>query len=407
MNKSIFCIAAFSAFSFYSSNSNAQSGVTIYGVIDVGYINIKTNGATSLQNENTNTIVFGNSAQQTSRLGFKGTEDLGGSVFAFFTLETDMQPANGFLSHWQDRQSFLGLSVTSLGQFAIGTQNTPIFNQLAASDVGHTNNTPGSAVYPIYSKGGTRGNGTFDDNAGVGGVSIALTTRTHSTLSFKTAEVSGFTLAGITIFRSDTLSAQTKTQPILIQDSTSGWGVSGQYIQEKFYLGVAYQALKSQNLGYGCEQPGACPSTAVNPAPKVWARAEGGVNTQDNQFYVGATYDFGYFKTYLQYINRKATSILNSSYTLSRSAQQIGLRGFFTTNIESWANLGNGHYASYGVNNPASKLSAWQIGANYYLSKRTNLYAIYGADKVGSTSINSATGSGLVSSFASGVRVQF
>ena len=132
-----------------------------------------------------------------------------------------------------------------------------------------------------------------------------------------------------------------------------------------------------------------------------------GTNIKDNQYYVGATYDFGYFKTYLQYINRKATSILNSSYTLSRSAQQIGLRGFFTTNIESWANLGNGHYASYGVNNPASKLSAWQIGANYYLSKRTNLYAIYGADKVGSTSINSATGSGLVSSFASGVRVQF
>ena len=404
MNKSIFTIAACSVFSIYVSKARAQSGVTIYGIVDVGYINIKTNGTTIIPDEATNTVVFGNSAQQTSRLGFKGTEDLGGGVFAFFTLETDMQPANGFLSHWQDRQSFLGLGATSLGQFAIGTQNTPIYNQLAATDVGHTNNTPGSAVYPIYSKGGTRANGTFDDNAGVGGVSIALTTRTHSTLSFKTADVSGFTLAGIAIIRSDTLSAQSKTEPVPIKNSTSGWGISGQYIQEKFYLGVAYQALKSQNLGYGCAQPGACPSTAFTPDPKVWAWAEGGVNTQDNQYYAGATYDFGYFKTYLQFVNRKVTNLLDASYTLSRSAQQIGLRGFFTSNIESWANIGNGQYTTYGINSPSSKINAWQIGANYYLSKRTNLYAIYGIDKGGATSIYSATS---VSSFASGVRVQF
>ena len=404
MNKSIFSVAAFSVFSAFTSNTVAQSDLTIYGVVDVGYINIKTNGTAIIPTESSNTIVFGNSAQQTSRLGFKGTEDLGGGVFAFFTIETDMQPANAFLSRWQDRQSFLGLGMVSLGQFAIGTQNTPIYNQLAATDVGHTNNTPGSAVYPIYSSGGSRATGTFDDNAGVGGVSVALTTRTHSTLSFKTAEVSGFILAGIAIIRSETLSAQLKTQPVPIQDSTSGWGISGQYSQEKFYLGLAYQALKSQNLGYGCAQPGACSSTASTPEPKAWAWAEGGVNTQDNQYYAGATYDFGYFKTYLQYINRKVTNILDASYTLSRSAQQIGFRGFFTTNLESWANIGNGQYTTYGINSPSSKINAWQIGVNYYLSKRTNLYAIYGSDKGGTNSINPATSH---SSFASGVRVQF
>ena len=126
------------------------------------------------------------------------------------------------------------------------------------------------------------------------------------------------------------------------------------------------------------------------------------MNSQDNQYYAGATYDFGYFKTYLQYVNRKVTSILDASIALSRSAQQIGFRGFFTTNIESWANVGNGQYTTYGINSHL-KINAWQIGINYHLSKRTNLYAIYGSDK-GVNNINSAIS---VSSFASGVRVQF
>ena len=41
---------------------------------------------------------------------------------------------------------------------------------------------------------------------------------------------------------------------------------------------------------------------------------------------------------------------------------------------------------AFGSANPAANLTSWQIGSNYYLSKRTNLYAIYG--QVGTSNVS-------------------
>jgi len=58
--------------------AQAQSSVTIYGVLDAGYINQKSDGTTTNARAQSSTSSFGQSAEQTSRLGFKGSEDLGG-----------------------------------------------------------------------------------------------------------------------------------------------------------------------------------------------------------------------------------------------------------------------------------------------------------------------------------------
>ena len=121
------------------------------------------------------------------------------------------------------------------------------------------------------------------------------------------------------------------------------------------------------------------------------------MNTQDNQYYGGITYNFDKFKLYLQYVNRKATNILDTQNYSSRSAQQIGARSFLTTAIEGWANIGYGKNTSYDKNYNAANFTAWQLGLNYYLSKRTNLYTIYGAE----TEYTSAK------ALAAGIRVVF
>jgi len=91
-------------------------------------------------------------------------------------------------------------------------------------------------------------------------------------------------------------------------------------------------------------------------------------------------YNFDKFKLYLQYVNRKATNILDTQNYSSRSAQQIGARSFLTTAIEGWANIGYGKNTSYDKNYNSANFTAWQLGLNYYLSKRTNLYTIYGSE---------------------------
>ena len=409
MKKSLFALAALGAF---AGAASAQSSVTVYGVVDVGYLNQKATGAaanaagTVSPSGQANSASFGNSMEQTSRLGFKGTEDLGGGMIAFFTLETDMQPTNASMSSWQTRQGFGGIGKAGVGQFAFGTQYTPMFNQIAATDFGNTNNMPGNAVYPTTNSGNSSNASArgYNDSAGVGGQSAGVTVRTQSTLSAQTAILGGFKVAANYTLRNDTATLNTKTSPLPVTNNYSGWGLSGDYRWQKLYVGIAYQAYKSNNLGQGGATPGASASTIATPTAAAWTGAAGGTNTQDNQYYGAATYDFGILKGYLQYGNRKVSSVVDTGFYAKRTSQQIGVRSFMTPTIEGWAGLGNGRNSAYGKGSPSAGFTAYQVGLNYYLSKRTNLYAIYGSNNASASSVQVST---RVTGFAFGTRVTF
>jgi predicted porin len=70
----------------------AQSTVTIYGLIDVGY-----NRVSGLRQGSVNTIASG--IMEGSRLGFKGTEDLGGGYRAVFTMESRLEADTGSVTN--------------------------------------------------------------------------------------------------------------------------------------------------------------------------------------------------------------------------------------------------------------------------------------------------------------------
>lgn len=65
-----------------ASSAQAQSNVTVYGVLDLGYA--KISGKPVVQREN-----------HASRLGFRGAEDLGGGLKAIFNLETQILADTG------------------------------------------------------------------------------------------------------------------------------------------------------------------------------------------------------------------------------------------------------------------------------------------------------------------------
>jgi predicted porin len=104
------------------------SNVTVYGLIDVGlthYSNVLTpNG------QQASLTRMDNGVAQGSRLGFKGTEDLGGGLTALFTIENgfnvdDGSQAQGLLF---GRQSFVGLSHVDYGTLTFGRQYDFMFN---------------------------------------------------------------------------------------------------------------------------------------------------------------------------------------------------------------------------------------------------------------------------------------
>lgn len=100
----------------------AQSSVTIYGIVDAGYSYRGDNIKDSVSNRSGIDSGISNG----SRLGFKGTEDLGGGLKAGFVLEQGVSVDTGESGQGRTfgRQSFVNLS-GGFGTVALGRQYAP------------------------------------------------------------------------------------------------------------------------------------------------------------------------------------------------------------------------------------------------------------------------------------------
>lgn len=419
MKKSLFAIAAVGAF---AGAAQAQSSVTVYGLMDVGFQGVSTRGpqsSTSATESRTNITRFtGEGSQSTSRLGFRGAEDLGGGTRAIFTVEFGLAPTDATLSGSTgnglfNRQTFVGLAQKGIGQAAIGTQYTPVHLAVGRTDPGQQNNMIGSVIY------------TTNASQGSGQTATSYTVRYNNSLTLLTERIAGFQLSGIynnnnadsntsaevavaTIARTGPTTA-TAQNANYSQTINSAWGLGLNYVIQKLNVDLAYQTSKNTAYTNGAQTAAAMPATAAANGVNAPANVLG-TSLGMTQMYAGAAYDFGILKAYAGWISAKYTSNLNSNSYLQRTGQQIGVRGNVTKTIEGWASVGNGAYKSGALNsltatsNASQNFTAYQLGANYLLSKRTNLYAIYGAKQVSSSSLNISEGA---SSYGVGVRHTF
>lgn len=372
--------------------AQAQSSVTVYGLLDVGYIGNNYKGTGTSPTTKQTTSSFGNSGETASRLGFKGSEDLGGGTSAFFTVETNLTPTNSTASTWFNRQSFVGLRQKGIGAASIGTQYTPVYVAIAETDPTEKTVSVGDLIYPTSPQSslyGNTGTAPYEATSSMSATGDAVTVRVANSLALKSDQING--LQGTAMFVQNNQNTTQTSSTVGGTTSYSGYGLSVSYNYDKLYLIGAYQSLKSL-----------VPGSFTSPTPAIWSTATGGTNTLDKQTFAGATYDFGLFKGYAQWINRKATDTINTSYYASRSAQQIGVRAFVTPQIESWASIGNGTLNQWGLagSNINSHFTGYQIGSNYWLSKRTNLYAMFGSVQTSGVDV-SANG------YAAGIRHTF
>jgi predicted porin len=350
-----------------ASIASAQSSVTVYGILDVGYTGVTTRSSTpaaGLTKSNINQ--FNQSGSTPSRLGFRGTEDLGGGTSAIFTAEFQLFPQDATLSGNStngllNRQTFVGLNKKDLGTVTIGTQYTPIFSQGVRTDPGAFNDTVGSLIFPAVNSSGV--------------TTSAFTVRTSNTLLVQSASFKGLRAgAGYVANNRDT----TQTGPTTGGNTNiTGYSLNADYTWNKLYATAVYQTFRNQN-----------PTTTVTPVATPMTNNFGS-NVVDNQMYLAATYDFGILKAYAQWIDRQATSAIDSNQYLSRTAQQIGVRGNIKSNIDAWISAGTGRYSAFGPNQPTANFVGWQVGSNYYLSKRSALYGIVGSTQTSSTSAGS------------------
>jgi predicted porin len=143
MKKSLLALAVLGSF---VSAASAQSSVTLWGIVDVSAKVVKNDGVGSLKSLATNGI-------NSSRLGFRGTEDLGGGLKAGFWLEGAIFPddgtgkAGGGLQF--DRRSTVSL-MGGFGELRLGRDYTPTFWNTTIFDPFGTNGVGSSLQMTHY-----------------------------------------------------------------------------------------------------------------------------------------------------------------------------------------------------------------------------------------------------------------
>jgi predicted porin len=425
MKKSLFAVAAATAF---TGAAQAQSSVTVYGLVDVGYINASAkaagpnNGVESVNGNNVNAVTskggsgnfsaLSGNAQSTSRIGFRGAEDLGGGLAAFFTVEIGLQPNNAQVVDsgvGQNRQTFIGVRKSGVGELSVGTQYTTIHTAAAKTDPGELNNMMGNVIYDkaaglsSAASGSAMNGGTL---TGFGGQqnNTSYTVRSTNMLRVQSPTFNGLQGNAFYVVNSSTqneanLSGNgSRAGTLGGQSNNTGWGAGIDFAIQKALITANIQQFNNKqpltmDLSAGTVLAGA-------PAYGYYGAggAASGSNVKDTQQYYAATYDFGILKAYAQYVNRKAVSQLDSGTYSQRSATQIGIRTSLTPNIQSWLSGGIGRvsgmtnaFENGGVmiqqNTSTANFNGWQVGTNYLLSKRTNLYAIYGQQSTNNMSI--------------------
>lgn len=343
MKKSLLALAVLGAF---AGAASAQSSVTVYGIVDLGF---STSDSGANQNGRTNGINSG--GQSASRVGFKGTEDLGNGLKANFQLEATIAADTGSAFGSPSVNPTTGAAVAAPGA---GNPNANTYNgsggfnrfatvglsgAFGAVNLGRQTSAIKDAYDQIdpFGDGGTVGaistvffNGALAGDYGRISNSVKYTSNSYAGFKANAAYAFGET-AGST-------------------SANSGYGLG---------LGYANGPLNVQFAYNSQDRSGAAP---------LFTQA-----AKNKLAFIGATYDFGVVKLHGAFADSKLETTVGGvenkyrNYLLGASAP-IGPGTLF-------ASYSVNDNKTAGATNADTKKFA--ISYSYDLSKRTNLYTGY------------------------------
>ncbi|MES2412371.1 MAG: porin [Pseudomonadota bacterium] len=378
MRKSLLGLAALATV----SAASAQSSVALYGTIDIGYGSHGVDSRDGARTIRSSGVMEG--ANSGNRIGFRGTEDLGGGMKAEFVIEQGISPTSSELfgvrsstgqqfavtspfggsnltgsrsafSTSTNRQSYLGVT-SGVGTFNIGYQytNAYVLGTASGYSIG-SENIPGAYSSHQYGNdlvGGTRANGLTYISPRFSG----FTVRAQYGAAGAAPETAVVTNGGVTT----------------VEATGRRFGLMGQYANGPLSAALAYTSLKSTTVGSG---------NFAAPAANANTNSRNGNLTQ-----LGASYDFGVVKLSGTYNTGKSGGTANSAVSSRIRAYQVGLSAPFGAFVP-YITVGKAYTQLDGAAARSADLSQMQLGVRYSLSKRTTAYAMYGQTTDGAATV--------------------
>jgi predicted porin len=387
MKKSLLALAALSAF---ATAAQAQSSVTVYGILDAGYNSVENNvsGAST-----TTKAILGSGEFSTSRFGVRGSEDLGGGLKANFAMESTVN-ANTALT-FGGRAFWVGLADANKGEIRFGRQDAFVRSVWLGADQLAAANVAGNLAH---------------DQVLSSGASTSSHTGRYESVNYFTPRMSGVQLsAGLMINEVDSSTGSAKT--------ANGSQLGLNYVAGKFTAAAAQTDVKTTTAAVtGVTGTLYCATTAQgtvtsNPASAFAASCPTGTFAIAGSGYVAAaaafdvktketgaalTYDLGVAKVAYIYNDKDVSNgIQRQSNALSAS---------IPLSAKTTARVGYG-FGDYAATPTATKydISGMQASLQYDLSKRTTAYIVYGDEKRDT----SASASTKTKEYSAGVRHSF
>ncbi len=311
MKKTLIAMAALAATSAF-----AQSSVTLYGRLDMGYaLNTTTTTTPAGVATDTRNNGINNGGLSTNLWGMRGTEDLGGGLKANFVLEGDLTPDNGTAGGLTlARVSTLGLS-GNFGTVNMGRNYTPLFWTITTND--------------LFSTTGAGTVNNFPDGA-----------RFSDMISYSTPNTGGFVATAML--------GRNNTSTTAVATTSGNTGLSARFDQGPLMVGAAYGRINGLAAG---------------------------VNSVNNGTAFVTSYNFGVAKLDGSYIRGTAQANTAVNTVTTNRETNLGLTmpvGATTLLVGLGRNTRQATTA--GVAGAAQSGSDFVIGATYSLSKRTTAY---------------------------------
>ena len=349
-----------------AGTAHAQNSVTLYGVIDesIQFVNHTMNDQG--QNKNLFALVGGNLSG--NRWGLKGTEDLGGGLKAIFQLESGFNINNGKMGSYNGntaifgRQAYVGLAHDQYGTVTFGRQYDPVVDMVQPLT---GDNYFGSAFT-------TPGDVDNNDNS----------SRTNSAIKYVSPSIQGFQFEGM--YALGGVAGKT--------GSGQSWGAAATYGIGSFNVAAGYFRMDNAS------------SPASRAANGGWASGA----TSDAMFQDGSQITSAYASAASVGIGSIAAQYVAGPFTFSGRYSNVQMRrdsasafasnqrfnvagGFFGYQLNPALLLGLGYTWTHGAGDTSNTYNQISVGADYNLSKRTDLYAVAAYQHANGTQRDSAT----------------
>lgn len=364
MKKTLAALAVLGAF----AGSAAAADVTLYGVVDYGFLyNYTDNQKADGTSTDDNTFGLQSGVDSGSRWGIKGVEDLGNGLKVGFQLESGFNADDGTLSKYNEKQNRIFGRQATLSVYSD-------FGTLTFGRMGALSSAAGT--YDVVYSIGDAFDGGDNDVFGLYGAS-----RYDNTVAYQSPKFAGLQVTTMYSFKQDSNVAKEKFS-----------GDEGDFSSSKRYAGVALTGE------YGPAQ-----FVAAYELTKYGSNGTKRELDKDaNVFFLGGNYDFGVAKVFAmgQYFNGLTTAPTLDDMLVSATDATDGVKGFgFNVGTQVPAAGGlitvGGYYSNFeqdGVVAGKEKHEGDYYGLaaryEYDLSKRTMLYAgagygVESRDKVG------------------------